>query len=153
MAKETRYIIRVVNTDLAGNKKIGVALCKIKGVGRMLANGICHIAGIDRNVKAGDLSEEEEKRLNELLKNPERSGVPSWLLNRRKDPETGEDLHLVGPDVTFVKDNDIKAMRKMKSYRGTRHMHGLPARGQRTGSNFRKNKTRGSSRRKALRRK
>jgi len=44
-------------------------------------------------------------------------------------------------------------MRKIKTYKGLRHAVGLPVRGQRTGSNFRRNKTRGSSRLKALRRK
>jgi small subunit ribosomal protein S13 len=40
----------------------------------------------------------------------------------------------------FTKDNDIKLMRKIKSYKGTRHSAGQPVRGQRTKSNFRKSK-------------
>ena len=67
-------------------------------------------------------------------------GIPAWLFNRRKDAETGKDKHLLAADLTFQKDNDIKLLQKMKSYRGSRHQAKRPARGQRTRSNFRKNK-------------
>ena len=43
-----KYLVRVVNTDLDGNKKIAIALRKIKGVGFMFANSVCTIAGIDK---------------------------------------------------------------------------------------------------------
>ena len=148
-----RYIIRVANTDLDGKKQIGVALTKIKGINATLAHAICHVAGIKQDTKAGDISDAEEKQLNTIVKDPAKAGVPDWMLNRRKDYETGEDMHLIGPDVAFVKDNDIKRHRKLKTYKGQRHVHDLPVRGQRTASNFRKNKTRGSSRLKSLRRK
>ena len=42
--------------------------------------------------------------------------------------------------MAFTQDNDIKMMKKMRSYKGIRHSLGLPVRGQRTKSNFRKNK-------------
>ncbi|MBR9700794.1 30S ribosomal protein S13 [Candidatus Woesearchaeota archaeon] len=148
-----RYIIRVANTDLDGKKPIGHALTKIKGVSIMLSNALCKVGGIDSTRKAGDLSEAEEKQLNVIVRDPKKAGIPEWMMNRRKDPETGENMHLIGPDVKFVSDNDVKKERKLKSYRGMRHAMGLPVRGQRTKSNFRRNKTRGSSRLKALRRK
>jgi len=62
------------------------------------------------------------------------------MLNRRKDYETGEDKHLLSSDLAFTKDNDIKMLKKIKSYKGMRHAFGLPVRGQRTRSNFRRNK-------------
>jgi small subunit ribosomal protein S13 len=62
------------------------------------------------------------------------------MLNRRKDMETGEDRHLTTADLKFFNDNDIKMMKKMRSYKGIRHMEGLPVRGQKTKSKFRKNK-------------
>lgn len=142
---DQRYIIRVANTDLDGKKHIGVALTKVKGVNTSFAHAICEIAGIETSRKAGDLSDAEEKQLNELVKNPQ--GIPSWMLNRRNDPETGEDGHLVGPDVAFVRDNDIKAERKLKTYKGQRHAHGLPVRGQRTQSNFRRHRKKQVSKR------
>jgi small subunit ribosomal protein S13 len=42
------------------------------------------------------------------------------------------------------KEFDIKRLKKIKSYRGFRHMSGLPCRGQRTKSNFRKNRRKGA---------
>lgn len=140
----TRYILRIANTDLNGEKPIGMALCKIKGVSHMFSSALCYVGGIDKHKKAGDLSEAEEKRLNELIRNPRGAGIPEWMLNRRNDTETGEDSHLIGSDIAFVKENDIKRMKKLKTYKGVRHAVGLPVRGQRTKSNFRKNKKKGS---------
>ncbi len=139
--KEFRHIVRVVNTDLDGNKKIGQALTKIKGVSFMYANAICKLAGIDRNQKTGDMGDEQVDKLDEVIKNPIKFKVPIWMMNRRNEPETGADTHLVSSDVVFVQDNDVKSLKKMKCYRGFRHIDGLPCRGQRTKSNFRRNKS------------
>ena len=49
-------------------------------------------------------------------------------------------MHLINTDLDLSKDGDIKRMKKVKSYKGLRHTWGLPVRGQRTRSNFRKNK-------------
>jgi len=66
------------------------------------------------------------------------------MLNRRNDYETNENMHLIGPDIKYVQENDIKLMKKIRSYKGIRHMKGLPVRGQRTKANFRRNKGKGS---------
>ena len=47
-------------------------------------------------------------------------------------------------DLDFTVDNDLKRMKMIKCYRGMRHAFGLPVRGQRTKSNFRKNKGKAS---------
>ncbi len=134
---EFKHLVRIANTDIKGEKAILYALKKIKGVGVMYANMACYNAGIDKTKKAGELTAEEIKVLESALLNPE---APAWMLNRRKDPETGEDKHLIGSNLIFTKDNDIKSMKKIKSYRGVRHIQRLPSRGQRTKSNFRRNK-------------
>jgi len=141
---EFKHIIRIANTDLAGEKSIGNALRKIKGVGVMYANMACKIAGIDSTKKAGDLLDIEAKKLDEIIREPLKFGAPKWMINRRKDYETGEDKHLIISDLQFTKENDIKRMKKIKSYKGMRHAWGLPVRGQRTKSNFRRNKGKGS---------
>ena len=86
------------------------------------------------------MSEAETKRIEEVIVNPLKFGIPSWMLNRRKDMETGEDRHLVVNDLIFTQETDVKMMKKMRTYKGVRHMLGGPVRGQRTRSNFRKNK-------------
>jgi small subunit ribosomal protein S13 len=49
-------------------------------------------------------------------------------------------MHLIGADVKFARDNDIKFERKIRTYKGQRHAVGLPVRGQRTKSHFRRNR-------------
>ena len=66
------------------------------------------------------------------------------MLNRQKDFEVGKNKHLVGSDLDLRKEFDIKRLKKIKSYRGLRHLVGLPMRGQRTRSHFRKNRSKGA---------
>ena len=138
--KEFKHIVRIANTDLNGNKKVADALRKVKGVSFMFSNMICSLSNINRNEKLGNLNENDINKLDDMIKYPLKYNAPVWMLNRRKDYETNENMHLVAADVKFMQDNDIKMMKKIKSYRGVRHMLGLPVRGQRTKSNFRKNK-------------
>ena len=138
--EELKYFVRIANTDLDGNKPIGHALIKIKGVSFMFSNAVLHAASIEKTKKTGYLSDEQTNRIDDVIKEPSKFGIPSWLFNRKKDPEDGTDKHLLGTTLTFVQDNDIKMMKKIKSYKGIRHSLGLPVRGQRTRSNFRKNK-------------
>ena len=138
--EELQYIVRVANTDLPGDKPLYYALTKIKGVSFMFSNMICNLLGIDKFRKAGTLKEDEIEKINDFLKNPKKYNAPSWMLNRRKDYETGEDLHIIGPNIKLTVQNDIRRLIRIKAYRGIRHMLGLPVRGQRTKSNFRKNK-------------
>ncbi|MBI5064926.1 30S ribosomal protein S13 [Candidatus Woesearchaeota archaeon] len=133
-------LIRLLNTDLDGNKQILFALRKIKGVGTMFANAILVVLGIDPATKLGSLSKEQLKKVEDAIKSPTKLGIPSWLFNRRKDPDTGEDMHLSVTELFLRLQEDIKMMKKIKCYKGVRHILGLPVRGQRTRSNFRKNK-------------
>ena len=138
--QELKYFVRIANTDLDGNKQIGNALTKIKGISFMLSHAILNVANIQKTKKTGYLSDDQASRIDEILKDPSKFGIPSWMFNRKKDPEDNADKHLIGTNLTFIQDNDIKMMKKMKSYKGIRHSLGLPVRGQRTRSNFRRNK-------------
>ncbi|MBR9692730.1 30S ribosomal protein S13 [Candidatus Woesearchaeota archaeon] len=135
-----RHIVRVANTDLVGEKRIIIALLKIKGVGHNLAAALCHLSGIPKDKRAGELSESEVAKLTEAVKNPEAMGIPNWMLNRRKDLETGEDKHLILSDIDFALEQDKKREMKLKTYKGQRYHAKLPVRGQRTRSNYRPNK-------------
>lgn len=138
--QEFRHILRVSNTDLDGNKKIAFALKKIKGVGFQFANMVCTLAGVAKNKKTGELSDEEVKKLDTVIQDPVKAGASEWMLNRRKSYEDNSDKHILMGDLDFTVDNDLKRMKMIKCYRGMRHAFGLPVRGQRTKSNFRKNK-------------
>jgi small subunit ribosomal protein S13 len=138
--QDIKHFVRIANTDLRGVKSIADSLRQIKGIGFMFSNLICHLAKIDRKKRTGELEEEEITRINEVIKDPSKFNAPSWMLNRRKDVETGEDHHIISSDLKFTNENDIKIMKKIKSYRGVRHMINQPVRGQKTKSNFRDNK-------------
>ncbi|MAG91410.1 30S ribosomal protein S13 [Candidatus Woesearchaeota archaeon] len=138
--QELKYFVRIANTDLNGNKPIFQSLTKIKGISFMFSNAICRTAGIETTKKTGYLTDNEAAKIDDIIKDPLKFKLPSWLLNRKRDPENNLDKHLIGPTLTFTQDNDIKMMKKIKSYKGVRHSFGQPVRGQRTRSNFRRNK-------------
>jgi len=138
--QELKYFVRIANTDLDGNKPIGNALLKIKGISFMFSNAILNVSAIQKTKKAGYLTDEETAKIDDIIRDPSKVKIPSWLYNRKRDPEDNSDKHLVGSTLAFTQDNDIKMMKKIKSYKGVRHSLGLPVRGQRTRSNFRKNK-------------
>ena len=134
-------IIRIMSKDVPGKMTIYAGLARIKGVSWALANATCKKLGIDKRKKVQELSKEDIGKIETFLKKPD---VPKHILNRRADPESGEDVHLTGVDLELRKDFDVKKLKKIKSYRGFRHMSGLPMRGQRTKSNFRRNRAKGS---------
>jgi small subunit ribosomal protein S13 len=150
MAEQVKGIVRISEVDVKGETPLFTSLNRINGVGGALANAVCRVHNLDRNRKIGTLTDAEIKKIEETLKNPAKFGIPPWMLNRRKDLETGEDRHLVGSDLKFIQEQDIKKMIRIKAYKGVRHMFGLPARGQRTRSSFRKGRTVGVVRKKMM---
>lgn len=143
MSKEFRHILRITGTDVDGTLKAPYALTKIKGVSLNLANAILKKAGINPETRAGFLTEAEVERIEEIIEEPSKHGLPSWLLNRRKDVETGEDMHLISADLALRTKMDIDKMKEIKSWRGYRHAYGLKVRGQRTRTTGRKGKALG----------
>ena len=140
-------IIRILETDVPGGMKIYPGLTRIRGVSWSFSNAVCNVLGIDKNREIVSLSKEEIDKISGFIKSPK---LPSFLLNRRNDLETGQNFHLVGSDLEFRKEFDIKRLKKIRSYRGLRHATGQPVRGQRTKSHFRKNKTLGVSKRRGI---
>lgn len=134
-------LVRILSKDIEGKKDIYSGLTKIKGVSWGISNAVCKFLRIDKRKKIGSLSEEEIKKIENFLKNPT---IPEYLINRRKDFESGNNSHLTGTDLELKKEFDIKRLKKIKSYRGIRHFTGQPVRGQRTRSHFRVNRKKGS---------
>lgn len=135
-----RQLVRICNTDMDGSIKLHMGLARIKGVSFMFSNMVCAKLGLDREMQTGALTDSQIAKIDDFVRNPAQNGAPSWMLNRRKDPEDGSDKHIIGGNIPFVQGNDIKILKKIKSYRGIRHIFNLPVRGQKTRSNFRKNK-------------
>lgn len=136
-------IVRVSGTDLDGRKPLIRAIRQIKGISYNMSKAVCFVSGIEPNRKLSTLKEDEIKKIEEIIKDPLKFGIPYHLLNRRKDLETGKDMHLTGPDLDVSRKFDIQRYVDLKSYKGLRHMYGLPVRGQRTKSSFRKGRTMG----------
>jgi small subunit ribosomal protein S13 len=132
MSQEFRHILRIMGADVDGTLKTSYALTEIKGVSLSLSNAILKKAGINSDVRVGFLTETEIEKIEEIMKEPGKYGIPSWLLNRRKDLETGKDTHLISADLVLRTKMDIDQAKEIKSWRGYRHAYGLKVRGQRT---------------------
>jgi small subunit ribosomal protein S13 len=80
----------------------------------------------------GYLTDEQVAKIEEVLLDLTKLGLPSWMYNRRNDVETGKDMHLIGSDLILYAKRDIEREIKMGSYKGLRHKLGYKVRGQRT---------------------
>lgn len=146
MPEEFKHIVRIAGKDLAGEKHVQLALSDLKGVSGSFARAVAYAADIDPFVKLGSLNMDQIRKLEDVLHNPSEHGIPSWMLNRRKDYESGKDMHLLGADIDMAIRADIGRERRIRSRRGIRHELGLPVRGQRTRTTGRKGLTVGVKR-------
>lgn len=148
-----RGIVRVAGKDMKGDLPIAKALNQIKGMGVSLADSIATIAAvklnIDKKEHIGNLTDDQLDELEKIVLNPVSYGVPVWMVNRRKD-SSGTNRHLIGADLDFAIRQDIEAEKNIKSYRGVRHMFGLPVRGQRTKTMGRRGMTLGVVKKKVM---
>lgn len=135
--KDFKYIVRLSNTDVDGEKNVVYGLTSIKGIGVHMATLIADEVGIDRYMKIGDLKDSQIEKIQEIIDNVSKS-APGWMLNHRKDYDTGEDIHLISSDIDMRLRDELNVLKKIRSYRGIRHERGLRARGQRTRANNRK---------------
>ena len=148
-----RGIVRVAGKDMKGDLPIAKALNQIKGMGVSLADSIATIAAvklnIDKREQIGNLTDDQLDELEKIVLNPTSYGVPVWMVNRRKD-SSGTNRHLIGADLDFAIRQDIEAEKNIKTYRGVRHMFGLPVRGQRTKTMGRRGMTLGVVKKKVM---
>jgi small subunit ribosomal protein S13 len=147
VSREFNYIVRLHGSNLDGTKLIPYALCDLKGVGIRVSRTVVKSLGLDPSLRLGALSDADVRRLEEMLDNPTSGGIPAWMFNRRKDSQTGRDLHILGSDLTLREREDIDLMRETRSWKGERHSRGLKVRGQRTKTTARKGRSVGVSRR------
>jgi len=138
LPEEFKHIVRMAGTNLEGSDKLGYGLAKIKGVSINLAEAVIKVAELDPSMRVGNLNEKELARIEEVLRDPSKHGIPPWLLNYQKELQTGNSLHLIGSDLMFRVKSDIDFMKKLKTWKGVRHSLGLKVRGQRTKTTARK---------------
>ncbi len=145
MSREFRYILRVAGANVDGTKKLGYGILHIRGVGPSYAAAIVRAAELRPELRLGDLSEGEVQKLEDVMRDPAKYGLPSRLYNRRKGIDTGRDAHLIGADLTLSNKNDIDLMMDTRTWKGIRHSLGLKVRGQRTRTTGRKGRAVGVS--------
>jgi small subunit ribosomal protein S13 len=142
-AQEFRFIVRILGTDSPGTSKVSYSVASIRGVSLSLSNAILKKAGINPDLRSGFLSDSDISKIEEVVKDPPKYELPVWLFNRRKDRDTGKDMHLVGADLLLRTKNDIDEEKSIRSWRGYRHAYGLKVRGQRTKTTGRAGKSLG----------
>jgi len=111
-------VARVAGVDIPDNKRAEIALTYILGIGRPSAQKILDKTGVDRNVRIKDVSEADLDKIREVI---------------------DEEYVLEGNLRTQVR-MDIKRLMDIGCYRGERHKHNLPCRGQKTKTNARTRK-------------
>lgn len=121
---------RIAGITIPNDKRIVIALTYVYGVGLSTSKKILKQAGVDEQIRTKNLTDDQVNNIRVLLE---------------------KNFRLEG-DLRRDKLSNIKRLREIGSYRGTRHAKGLPVRGQRTKSNSRTirgnaRKTMGSGRR------
>lgn len=109
---------RVIGIDIPDNKRLEISLTYLYGIGRKLSNDIIKQLGLNPDMRANKLSQDEIAKINNLL----------------------QSQYVVEGDLRRQIQNNIKRLISIHAYRGTRHRLGLPVRGQRTRTNSRTRK-------------
>jgi small subunit ribosomal protein S13 len=131
-SQEFRHIVRILGADSAGTLKVFYALTEIKGVSSSLSNAVLKKAAVNPDLRVGFLTESDISKIEDIIKEPAKHGIPAWMFNRRKDSDTGKDVHLLAADLVLKTKTDIDQAKEIRSWRGYRHAYGLKVRGQRT---------------------
>ncbi|HVA82540.1 MAG TPA: 30S ribosomal protein S13 [Candidatus Aquilonibacter sp.] len=154
MKKEETSIIRIAGKDIAGSYNIPKALNQVKGIGINMAHAIALVAErkhqIKQTTQIGTLDDATIEKLEAIIKEPQKNGIPSFLLNKQREPETNQDMHLVGSDLIVKVKQEIESEIKKQSWRGYRHQYKQKVRGQRTRSTGRTGDTIGVMKSKAV---
>ena len=132
-----------MGSDSSGSLKVSYAVSSVKGVSLSLANAVLKKADINPDLRAGFLTDGDIAKVEDIIKDPAKYSLPTWLFNRRKDGESGKDMHLISADLVLKTKTDIDDAKNIRSWRGYRHAYGLKVRGQRTKTTGRSGKSLG----------
>ena len=109
---------RIAGVNIPSQKKLGIALTYVYGIGSKYSIDVCKKANVDWNTRVQDLSESEIKNISDTISSS----------------------YVVEGDLRRDVSANIKRLKDLGTYRGTRHRKNLPARGQRTHTNARTKK-------------
>jgi small subunit ribosomal protein S13 len=143
MSQEYRYIVRIMGTDVQGTLKTSYAVSHVKGISTSLSNAVIKKAGVNPDLRVGLITESDVSKIEDVIRDPVKYGIPAWMFNRRKDAETGKDIHVLSADLAFKIKTDIDGAKEIRSWRGYRHAYSLKVRGQRTKTTGRQGKSLG----------
>jgi len=143
-----QHILRVMNTNIDGRRKIMFAMTSIKGCGRRFSNIVCKKADVDMTKRAGELSDDEVERIVTIMNNPRQYKIPDWFLNRQKDVKDGKFSQVLANGLDTKMRDDLERLKKIRAHRGLRHYWGLRVRGQHTKTTGRRGRTVGVSKKK-----
>ena len=129
-----KVFFRKLRSQVDGNAKIEYGLTQIRGIGMRFAQAVVRVAKISPNLRIGAIPEKDLNRIEEIIIAPIANGIPVWMVNRKKDLVTGENLHIIGNRLELSVRRDIDRMKRIRSYKGVRHHQGLKVRGQKTKS-------------------
>lgn len=110
---------RILGVDIPGEKRIDISLRYIYGIGPVNAKEVLARAKIDPSIRAKDL---DEQQLSQIVHSIQ------------------EGKYVIEGDLRREIGLNLKRLQGIKSYRGVRHLRGLPVRGQRTSTNARTRK-------------
>ena len=124
-----QHILRVQNTNIDGTRNIMFAMTAIKGIGRRFSNIICKKADIDLSKvsklakydssinamlqRAGQLDEDEIRRMETIMLNPRQYKIPDWFLNRQKDSKDGTYSQIISNGLESKLREDLERMKKV----------------------------------------
>jgi ribosomal protein S13 len=129
-----KVFFRKLRSQVDGNALAEQGLTQIRGVGRRFAQAVIKIVGVDPRMRIGAIAEKDLNEIEEILLDPIAHGIPIWMVNRKKDFRTGDNLHFLGNRLDLQVKQDIDRMKRIRSYKGVRHRLRLKVRGQRTRS-------------------
>ncbi|MCI6498134.1 30S ribosomal protein S13 [Lachnospiraceae bacterium HCP1S3_C3] len=109
---------RISGVDLPREKRVEIGLTYVYGIGRVSANRILAEANVDPNTRVRDLTDEEVKKINEVI-----------AASQTVEGDLRREIAM-----------NIKRLQEIGCYRGIRHRKGLPVRGQKTKTNARTRK-------------
>ncbi|MBU0532106.1 30S ribosomal protein S13 [Candidatus Micrarchaeota archaeon] len=131
-----RGIVRIAGKDVNGKVTLKRALHRVRGIGHTMAHvaalAITKELSLDPLKPIGEYTEADIEKIDKILFSMQDHNVPSFLLNRCKDFNSGDNKHVIMNDLIFEVNQDVDRDKKMYSWKGYRHSYGQKVRGQKT---------------------